>query len=153
MRTATCSWRPKPISQKAIIVFQVFAVAGIALAIGGAVWWQLRRVGIAEQWPTTEATIEGGAFQTLPSRDTRWQPLKAPVLYFSYQVGGEYFSGRVALLEFFEDSGEEIIRRMTLKKLQIHYDPQDSTRWFIDDKIAGCRIRQEGLESEANRHL
>jgi hypothetical protein len=42
---------------------------------------------------------------------------------------------------------------MTLKKLQIHYDPQDSTRWFIDDKIAGYKIGQEGLESEANRRL
>jgi hypothetical protein len=40
-----------------------------------------------------------------------------------------------------------------LQKLEIHYDPQDSTRWFIDDKIAGYRIRQEGLESEANRRL
>jgi hypothetical protein len=148
-----CLWRSKPISQNAIVVFQVFAVAGIVLAIMGAFWWAFRRARIAEQWPTIEATIEGGTFQTLPSRDTRWQPLKAPVLYFSYQVGGEYFSGRVALLEFFDDSGEEIIRRMTLKKLQIHYDPQDSTRWFIDDKIAGYRIRQEGLESEANRRL
>jgi hypothetical protein len=56
-------------------------------------------------------------------------------------------------MDFFDDSGEEIIRRMTLQKLEIHYDPQDSTRWFIDDKIAGYRIRQEGLESEANRRL
>jgi len=136
-------------SQKSIIVFQVFAVAGIVLAIVGAVWWALRRVRIAEQWPTTEATIEGGTFQTVPSG--KGEPMKAPVLGFSYHVRGEYFSGRVALMEFFDDSGDEIIRRMILKKLEIHYDPQDSTRWFIDDRIAGCRIRQEGLESEANR--
>jgi hypothetical protein len=123
------------------------------LAIVGAVWWALRRVRIAEQWPTTEATIEGGTFQTLPRGGDIHDPLKAPVLYFSYQVGGEYFSGRVALIEFFDDDGEEIIRRMTLKKLEIHYDPQDSTRWFIDDRIAGCKIRQEGLEAEANRNL
>jgi len=150
---AMCSWRPKPISQKAIIVFQIFAGAGIVLAIAGAVWWALRRVRIAEQWPTTEATIEGGTFQAVPYTGNRRDPLKAPVLYFSYQVGGEYFSGRVALMDFFDDSGEEIIRRMALQKLEIHYDPQDSTRWFIDDKIAGYRIRQEGLESEANRRL
>jgi len=150
---ATCSWRSKPISLKGIIVFQVFAVAGIVLAIIGAVWWALRRVRLAEQWPTTEATIEGGTFKSVPSTGNRQDPLKAPVLYFSYQVGGEYFSGRVALLDFFDDSGEEIIRRMTLQKLQIHYDPQDSTRWFIDDKIAGYKIGQEGLEAEANRRL
>jgi hypothetical protein len=101
----------------------------------------------------TEATIEGGTFQAVPGTGNHRDPLKAPVLYFSYQVGGEYFSGRVALMDFFDDSGEGVIRRMTLKKLQIHYDPQDSTRWFIDGKIAGYRIRQEGLESEANRRL
>ena len=123
------------------------------LSITGAVWWALRRVRTAEQWPTTEATIEGGTFETVPSSGGSRKPLKAPVLGFSYQVGGEYFSGRVALMEFFDDSGEEIIRRMTLKKLQIHYDPQDSTRWFIDDKIAGCRIMQEGMEAEENRSL
>lgn len=148
-----CWRRSRPISQKSIIIFQVFAVAGVVLAIVGAFWWAIRRVQVAEQWPTTEATIEGGTFQTLPSGGSRWDPLTAPVLYFSYQVRGEYFSGRVALMEFFDDSGEEIIRRMTLKKLEIHYDPQDSARWFIDDKIAGYRIRQEGLESEANRRL
>jgi hypothetical protein len=140
-------------SQKSIIAFQVFAAAGTVLAIVGAVWWALRRVRIAEQWPTTQATIEGGTFQAVPTTGNRRDPLKAPVLYFSYQVGGEYFSGRVALLDFFDDDGDEIIRRMTLKKLQIHYDPQDSTRWFIDDKIAGYKIGQEGLEPEANRRL
>jgi hypothetical protein len=123
------------------------------LAIAGAVWWALRRVRIAEQWPTTEATIEGGTFEDVPGSSDTTKPLKAPVLGFSYQVRGEYFAGRVALMEFFDDDGEEIIRRMTLKKLQIHYDPQDSTRWFIDDKIAGCRIMQEGMESEGNRSL
>lgn len=123
------------------------------LSIAGAVWWAIRRVQIAESWPTTEATIEGGTFQTVPSSGDRTKPLKAPVLSFSYHVGGEYFSGRVALMEFFDDDGAEIIRRMTLKKLEIHYDPKDSTRWFIDDKIASCRIQQEGLESEANRSL
>lgn len=105
-----------------------------------------------QQWPVTEAIIEGGAFLPV-SQGGRWDPLKAPVLSFSYQVGGEYFSGRVALNEFFDDDGEEIIRRMTLKKLEIHYDPQDNTKWFIDDRIAGCKIRQEGLESEATRRL
>jgi hypothetical protein len=150
---AMCWWRSKPISQKSIIVFEVFAAAGIVLAIVGAFWWAIRRVRIAEEWPMTEATIEGGTFQTVPSTRDHRDPLKAPVLYFSYQVGGEYFSGRVALLDFFDDSGEEIIRRMTLQKLQIHYDPKDSTRWLIDGKIAGYKIGQEGLEPQANRRL
>jgi hypothetical protein len=124
------------------------------LAIVGAIWWGIRRVQVAKSWPTTEATIEGGAFQTVPGGNpNKTKPIKAPVLSFSYHVGGEYFSGRVALMEFFDDSGEEIIRRMTLRKLQIHYDPRDNARWFIDDKIAGCRIRQDGLESEGDRRI
>jgi hypothetical protein len=94
-----------------------------------------------------------GTFQTVPGTGNTTKPLKAPVLGFSYHVRGEYFSGRVALMEFFDDSGEEIIRRMTGRKLQIHYDPQDATRWFIDDRIAGCRIQQEGLQPESSRSL
>jgi hypothetical protein len=105
-----------------------------------------------QQWPTTEAIIEGGTFLPVP-RGGRWEPTKAPVLGFSYQVRGEYYSGRVALMEFFNDDGAEIIQRMSGRKIQIYFDPQDSTKWLIDDKIAGCRIRQEGLESEANRRL
>ena len=105
-----------------------------------------------QQWPTTEAIIEGGTFLPVP-RSGRWGPLKVPVLYFSYHVGGEYFSGRVVLREFFNDEGAEIIQRMSGRKIPIYYDPQDGTKWYIDDKIAGCRIQQDGLESEANRRL
>jgi hypothetical protein len=122
------------------------------LSLTGAVWWSIRQVSIAEQWPTTEATIEGGTFETVP-HGSESDPLKAPVLSFSYHVGEEYFSGRVALMESFSDHGEEIIRRMMLKKLEIHYDPQDRTRWFIEGPIEGYTIWQEGLESEANRNL
>jgi len=116
-----------------------------------AVWWRRRQVERAEQWPTTEATIEGGTFQRVPGGGGPRQPLNAPVLDFSYQVGDKYFSGRVALMEFFDDNGAEIIQRVKKRKLQIHYDPQDVTRWFIDDRIAGCRLRQEGLDSESSR--
>jgi hypothetical protein len=80
------------------------------------------------------------------------RPLKAPVLGFSYQARGEYYSGRVALMEFFDDEGAEIIQRMLRKKLQIYYDPQDATRWYFNDnRLGGCRIRQEGMQSEASR--
>lgn len=115
-------------------------------------WQQGRLQRKIQQWPTTEATIEGGSFESIPgSGSNTRRPMKAPVLGFSYHVGGEYYSGRVALTEFFDDSGEEIIQRVTGRKLQIYYDPQDRTRWFIDDRIAGCRIRQEGLRSEGSR--
>lgn len=132
-------------------------MAGVSILMGGGVlltsWQQNRLRKKIQQWPTTEATIEGGTFEAIPggggSRFGR--PLNAPVLAFSYHAGGEYFSGRVALMEFFDDDGQEIIRRMTGRQLEIYYDPQDSTRWFIEDKIAGCRIRQEGLQSEASR--
>jgi len=139
-------------SQESILVFRIFAILAIVLLIVGPLWYKRRREKRAEDWPTTEATIESGMFQTVPSGG-RTEPLKAPVLFFSYHVGGEYLSGRVALMEFFDDEGEEIIRRMIMQKLEIHYDPQDSTRWYIDDRIAGCRIQQEGLWSETHRHF
>jgi hypothetical protein len=149
---ATCSWRFKPIQ---VIGFFAFAMAAAALfmvvGVSLATWRQNQIQNMIQQWPTTQATIEGGRFDRVPGGSGS-QPLKAPILYFSYHVGGEYLRGRVALMEFFDDSGEEIIRRMILKKLEIHYDPQDATRWFFDDdRIAGCRIRQEGLQHETSR--
>jgi len=121
----------------------------VAALLVGLVWWQHKREDQAREWPTTEATIEGGSFETVGT--DRDEPLQVPVLSFSYHIAGEYRSGRVALIHFFDDSGAEIIRQMTGQKLQIHYDPQDATKWFIDARIAGCRIKQEGLKSEASR--
>ena len=115
-------------------------------------WRQNQIQNMIQQWPTTQATIEGGTFETIPGSNHARTPSKAPVLSFSYHAGGGYFSGRIALMEFFDDDGTAIIQRMILKKLEIHYDPQDATRWFFDDDtIAGCRIRQEGLKSESSR--
>jgi hypothetical protein len=131
-------------------------MAAFALLILGATrlvsWQQDRLQRKIQQWPMTEATIEGGTFQTIQGSNNPRTPLKAPVLSFSYHAGGDYYSGRVALMEFFDDEGAEIIQRMTLKKLEIYYDPEDSARWYFDDdRIAGCRIRQEGLQSESGR--
>jgi len=127
------------------------AAAVVTMVVG--YWWGSRRLDKIRQWPTTEATIEGGSFETMPRHRWEWDPLKAPVLGFSYKVGGEYFTGRIALMKFVDDEGAEIIRRMTGQKLEIYYDPENSTRWFIDDKVDGCRIRQEGTKPEAHRRF
>lgn len=116
-------------------------------------WQHSRLQKKIQQWPTTEATIEGGTFETIPGAGHRTgEPMKAPVLNFSYHVGGEYYSGRIALMRFFGDNGAAIIRQTTLKKLEIYYDPQDATKWYYDDNnLAGCIIRQEGLQPEDKR--
>lgn len=127
----------------------IFMVGGSWLAG----WEQDRLEKRVRQWPTTQAIIEGGRFDRVPGGGRgNNQPLKAPVLLFSYHAGGEYYSGCVALMEFFDDDGAEIIRRMSGRKLEIYYDPQDNTKWYYDDdRIAGCRIRQEGLQSQGSR--
>ncbi len=132
-------------------------MAAFALLIGGASWlasWEQDRLEKkVQQWPTTQAIVEGGRFDRIPGGGKHdSQPFKAPVLVFSYHAGGEYHSGCVALMEFFDDDGAEIIRRMSGQTLEIYYDPQDSTKWYYDDdRIAGCRIKQEGLQSEGSR--
>ena len=132
-------------------------MAAAALFMGGGVllanWQQNRLQKKIQQWPMTEATIEGGTFETIPGAGRRTlEPMKAPVLGFSYHVNGEYYSGKIAMMQFFNDDGAEIIHRMSLKKLEIYYDPQDATRWYYNDStLAGCIIRQEGLRSEENR--
>jgi len=129
----------------------VGVVAFMALGIWISGWEQNRLQKIIQQWPTTEATIEGGTYETVP-RASRHDPMKAPVLSFSYHVGGEYYSGRIMLMQFFNDEGAAVIRRMILKKLEIRYDPKDSTRWFYNDNtLAGCVIRQEGMKPEDGR--
>jgi hypothetical protein len=125
----------------------LFMVVGVLISR-----WEGNRIQkVIQQWPTTEASIEGGTFSKVP-HGGEWEPMKAPILHFSYHVGGEYFSGRVALMEFFDDEDAAITQLMLRQKLEIHYDPQDSTRWFIDDdKVAGCRFRQEGIKAEDSR--
>lgn len=104
--------------------------------------WEWRRhrrsVEDAGTWPITEATIESGALER--TRDTR---AVLPTFAFSYQIAGEYFSGRFGLIPAGTDSAT-LIDSMIGKKLQLRYNPRRPTAWFIaDERIEGCKVEQK----------
>ena len=120
----------------------LFAVIGVIIAISVTMVWSWRRqervVETAREWPVTEATVQSGGLE--PVRDGK---AILPAFAFSYQVEGEYYSGRFALTPSGRDP-ETLIRRMVGRKLQIHYDPSHPEVWFIaDEQIEGCEVEQK----------
>ena len=108
------------------------------------VLWLVRRIRArsARHWPTAEGTVESGAREVVAS--SRYGNIELPVFAFSYQVAGEYYSGRFALQPYITDPGDSVISRMIGRKLQIHYDPAGPSTWFIPDElIEGCRVEQK----------
>jgi len=60
--------------------------------------WQKSKLTKAKQWPRTEATIQTGAIEVVAP--DLGSAMRLPVFAFSYQVGGEYYSGRFALMPY-----------------------------------------------------
>jgi hypothetical protein len=70
--------------------------------------------------------------------------IKLPVFAFSYQVFGEYHSGRFALMPYTTEPDESFTSRMIGRKLQLRYDPAHPEQWFIPDElIEGCKVEQK----------
>jgi len=105
---------------------------------------QRQTLGQTREWPATEATIESGALE--PTHETN--KLVLPTFAFSYQVSGEYYSGRFSLLPNERFSGQtlfdSLMGQMIGRKLLIRYDPQRPQQWFIPDEfIEGCKVEQK----------
>ena len=76
------------------------------------VWWrwQRARVEVAKGWPTAEATIQYGRIEVVSAKGLN--TVRLPAFAFSYQVQGEYYSGRFALMPFTVQYDEYLINRM-----------------------------------------
>jgi|HubBroStandDraft_5_1064220.scaffolds.fasta_scaffold03597_4 hypothetical protein len=112
--------------------------------LGLVIWWfawQYKRVRLARStWPHAEATIQSGDVERVDS--VRGMPINLPVFAFSYQVGGEYYSGRFSL-SFLLDPPEKMIQRLVGQKLQVHYDPANPATYLIHaETIEGCQVEQ-----------
>jgi hypothetical protein len=108
------------------------------------VWWrwQTGKVEKAKQWPNTEATIQTAAIEIVAQ--DRFNTVRLPVFAFSYQVRGEYYSGRFALVPYTVEYDESLTNRMIGHKLVVCYDPTHPDRWLIPDElIDGYRIEQK----------
>lgn len=115
-----------------------------AIAVVGALWWRraARKVEIARNWPAAEATVESGTLEAVADSSIR-APIVLPVFAFSYHVDEKYYSGRFTLSHIHTDP-DQIIQRVTGRKLQIRYNPSSPDAWFIsDEEIEGCRVEQK----------
>jgi len=115
-----------------------------AIAAVGGWWWRIeaRKVEVARNWPTAEATVESGTLEPIADSSSR-APIVLPVFAFSYEVDENYYSGRFALSHINADA-DQIIQRVIGRKLQIRYNPSSPVTWFIpDEEIEGCRVEQK----------
>lgn len=104
--------------------------------------WQKSKLTKAKQWPKTEATIQTGAIEVVAP--TLGSVIRLPVFAFSYQVGGEYYSGRFALMPYTVQYDDSLVNRMIGRKLLICYDSAHPDRCLIpDDMIDGYKVKQK----------
>lgn len=120
----------------------ILVVAG-AVAVAVAAWlisWHRQRKLLqqAEQWLPVEARIESGALEG--------GKIAFPTFAFSYQVSGQYYSGRFSLKpKAFptQEIIESIIAGMIGRKLLLRYQPEHPEVWFIPDEfIDGLQVQQ-----------
>ena len=117
----------------------------IVFALGSVI--RRRRVSKkAEQWPSVEGTIESGKLEQVAGGGQSTEVI-LPVFAFSYQVAGEYYSGRFALLPYITDpffGDSSFVEHMVGRKVQVNHDPLRPEVWFIADKlIEGCKVEQK----------
>lgn len=100
----------------------------------------------AQKWPTVEGTIESGKVEQVGGGGKQ-QPIFLPVFAFSYQVAGEYYGGRFALLPYTTDptvADPCFLEHMVGRKVHVNYDPAHPESWFVaDELIEGCRVEQK----------
>src|SRR5579863_4750082 len=122
-------------------IITIAELLGIAILVG---WWlwQWKLVKGTKGWPSAEATIESGAIEEVAR--ARGAVVNLPTFAFSYQVAGEYYSGRISLLPYITDPNEGLMARMIGHKLQIRYDPRHPQVWYVTDTlIEGCKVEQK----------
>jgi hypothetical protein len=125
----------------------VFVVAGtVAVAMTAwvvSLYRQRQLLEQAEQWLPVEARIESGALEGTHESGK----ILLPTFAFSYQVSGEYYSGRFSLMpKAFPTTEilESIIDRMSGRKLLVRYQPAHPEVWFIPDEfIDGLKVEQK----------
>lgn len=126
----------------------VLTLVMIALALyflGDRIW--RRSVSkSAAKWPSVDGIIESGKLEQVAGGG-RNPKVILPVFAFSYQVAGEYYAGRFALLPYITDpfvADSAFVEHMIGRKVQVNHDPLKPEVWFIADKlIEGCKVEQK----------
>ena len=100
----------------------------------------------AQNWPSVEGTIESGQREFVVGGGNN--QIILPVFAFSYNVAGEYYGGRFALVRRYATdptvADPSLIERMIGRKVQVKYDPVHPEKWFVANKLVeGCRVQQK----------
>ena len=137
----------------ATIIVVVASVVGICIALWiVSVYRQRKVLQEARQWLPVEAKVESGALEATSETNK----VVLPTFAFSYQVAGEYYSGRFGLMPKRFPSKEliqSIIDRMIGRKFLLRYDPSHPEAWFIPDEyIDGCRVEQRISSNVIHRY-
>ena len=99
-----------------------------------------RQLKAAKHWPLAEATIQSGAMEVV--FHSRYGSRTLPCFAFTFEVDGEYHSGRFSL-EADGERGEELTRNLVNRKLTVSYDPYEPDNWFIPmTDFAGFPLHQ-----------
>lgn len=124
----------------------ILALGGLFVAIiAWLISWQRqrRRIEEAAQWPSVEARIESGALEVTDETNK----LRLPTFAFSYEVAGDYYSGRFSLMPKrfpTEADLELIIDGMRGRKIVLRYDPDHREVWCIPNEfIDGHKVEQK----------
>ena len=126
------------------VIVVVASAIGISIAVWIASLYRQRKIlQEAREWPPVEARVESGALEA--TQETNKVVL--PTFAFSYQVAGDYYAGRFALMpeKRFPSQAltQSIIDRMIGRKLLVRYDPHHPEVWFIPEEfIEGCKVEQ-----------
>lgn len=124
---------------------RIAALSGLIVYFLWRTIWRWRKSKEAAKWPSVEGTIESGRREQVAGGGGKPKVI-LPVFAFSYQVAGEYYSGRFALLPYITDPfvGDSLfVEHMIGRKLHVNHDPLKPEVWFIADKlIEGCKVEQ-----------
>ena len=126
------------------VILEVAGTVAVAVTAWVISWYRQRELlQQAEQGLPVEARIESGALEA--TRESG--KIVFPTFGFSYQVSGEYYSGRFSLTpKTFptQEIIESIISRMIVRKLLLRYQPDHPEVWFIPDEFI------DGLQAQQN---
>ncbi len=126
---------------------RILLLTGLIILFVGTTIWRRRVYKKAREWPSVEGTIESGKLEQVAGAGLNSKVI-LPVFGFSYQVRGEYYSGRFALLPYITDpfvTDSSFVEHMIGRKVKVNHDPLKPDVWFIADKlIEGCKVEQKG---------
>jgi hypothetical protein len=113
-----------------------------ALVVGIAIIVRLMRESSREKksraWPTAEAVVQSSDMEPVGKR--RGSPLMQPCFAFSFEISGNYYSGRFSL-EANDDQSTTLLREMIGRKVTVHYNPANPQDFVLREVLTeGCTM-------------